>query len=51
MWQVYLFPAIERQAIEHREGVHRRVERGSPLRRWWNARRASGVQRVATQGR
>ena len=49
MWQVYLLLANERHAIEHRDGVQRRVERGSPLRRWGNARRASAVQRVATQ--
>ncbi len=51
MWQVYLFLANERQAIEHRDDVKRRVEGGSRLRRWRTARRDAGVQRVTTQGR
>jgi len=51
MWQVYLYLANERRAIEHRDVVKRPVEGRSRLRRWRTARRNAGVQRVATQGR
>jgi hypothetical protein len=54
MWQVYLYLANERQAIEHREAARRPIAGGSRIRRWRNARRTTGVtgtQRTVTQGR
>ena len=51
MWQVYLYLANERQTNEHHVDVKRRVKGGSRIRRWRNARRTAGVQRVTTQGR
>ncbi len=54
MWQVYLYLANERQAIEHQEAAKRRPATGSRIRRWRDARRTRAVstaQRAVAQGR
>jgi|GEM_PF-6033076 len=51
MWQVYLYLANERQAIEHREAARRHPAIGSRIRRWRDARRVSTAQRTVAQGR
>lgn len=54
MWQVYLYLANERQAIEQREAARRPSPFGSRIRRWRDARRTTGAtpaQRTVAQGR
>ncbi len=54
MWQVYLYLANERQAMEQREAARRPSAIGSRIRRWRDARRTNSVsasQGTVAQGR